>query len=80
MKKVLLLTGVLTLGLFATETSQYSYQNQQRAYEQAKGNGEMKQHQYRKGNGPADDGQKKQYRYGQNSGNSGGSMHRGGKH
>jgi hypothetical protein len=36
MKKVLFLAGLLTLGMFAAETSQYSYQNQQRAYDRQK--------------------------------------------
>jgi hypothetical protein len=40
MKKALFLAGLLTLGMFAAETSQYSYQNQQRAYDQAKGKGD----------------------------------------
>jgi len=80
MKKVLLLTGVLTLGLFATETSQYSYQNQQRAYEQARGKGDMNQHRYRKGD-DSGDGEKHQHRYGQNGGKGGqGSGSQGGKH
>jgi len=80
MKKVLFLTTLLSLGLFAAETSQYSYQNQQRAYDQAQGNGQKNQHQYRKGDGSGD-GQKHQYRYGKNGGNGGqgGGMHRGGK-
>jgi len=79
MKKILFLTTMLTIGLMAAEANQYSYQYQKRAYDQAKGNGEMKQHQYRKGDGSGD-GQKKQYRYGKNGGNGGGGMHRGGKH
>ena len=80
MKKVLLLTGLLTLAAVAAEPNQYSYQNQKRAYDEAKGNGQQ-QHQYRKGeeNG---NGQKNQYRYGQNGGKGGqggGGMRRGGK-
>jgi predicted lipid-binding transport protein (Tim44 family) len=81
MKKVLLLAGLLTVAAVAAGNNQYSYQNQQRSYDQAKGNGEKKQYRYRKGeeNG---NGQKNQYRYGQNDGKGGqgGGMHRGGKH
>jgi len=76
MKNILLLTILLATGLFAAETNQYSYQNQQRAYEEAKENGDMKQHQYRKGDGSGD-GQ--QHRYGQNNGQGGG-KHKGGRH
>jgi hypothetical protein len=79
MKKVLLLTGFMTLGLFAADTSQYSYQSQQRAYEQAKGKGDMNQHRYRKGDGSGD-GKKHQHRYGQNGGKGSQGGGRGGKH
>jgi len=84
MKKILLTTALLSLGLFAAGNNQYSHQNQQGAFDQAKGQGEMKQHQYRKGEGSSD-GKKYEYQYRQHNGKGpqggqgGGGMHRGGK-
>ena len=73
MKKVIVLAVAATIGVFAADTSsQYSYEYQKKAYEEAKGDGEMQQHRYRKGQGAKEgDGQMKQHQYSQNgTGNS----------
>ena len=68
MKKVIVLAAAVTIGAFAADTSsQYSYEYQKKAYEQAKGDGEMQQHRYRKGQDKQEgDGEMKQHQYGQN--------------
>ena len=68
MKKIIVLAVATTIGVFAADTSsQYSYEYQKKAYEQAKGDGEMQQHRYRKGQDKQEgDGEMKQHQYGQN--------------